>query len=236
LNLYAYCLRVEGDPPPPRDLTGIGDIGVTLLEEAGIGAWVAPIDDPGNPTPDLLARHDRVVRNALRTATPLPIRYRSAMFRDEDHAREALRDGAPGFLEALERVVGKVEVGLRVSWPEGNPPGADAGDAPVAAHVAHPQAGRGRAYLEARKREIDRAEGARQAAGAALDAVEAALALNEVESVRTLLPEPDVAGILAHLVHRDGLAGYRERVEAARTALPDYVIALTGPWAPYSFV
>jgi hypothetical protein len=76
----------------------------------------------------------------------------------------------------------------------------------------------------------------RQRAEALLDEVENLLGVTGYPSVRKVLPEHGVAGVLAHLVHRREARSYRERVDAARPSLPGVGLHLSGPWAPYSFV
>lgn len=243
--IYAYCVRRAGDPPPPGGLSGLDDATVRLVEEAGLGFWVSE-GPPMKATSERLREHDRVVREALRTATPLPIRYGAACFPSERAAREALTERADAFTAGLDRVAGRVEMGVRVGWedPEGGPAperdDADGDRAPerpgaATASADGGTAGPGRAYLEARRREMERRERLRAAAEAALARVEAALSLNGVPTARTVLPEPGTAGLLAHLLEPSEIPRYRTCVEAAGDALPGYRLTVSGPWAPYSF-
>ena len=230
--LAAFCIRRAGEPPPPEGLPGPGGGEVRLLEEGLLGVWVAEETVPA-PTTESVAAHDAVVRTALRTATPLPARYGTS-FPDEEEARASLRERAAELLAALARVADRVEMGLRVTWQEESP--ADQGReviAPDAVLAATVQSGRD--FLLARRREIEGRTGLRERAGELLDEVERLVGAEGYPSVRKVLPERGVAGMLAHLVHRREARAYRERVDAARRSLPGVGLHLSGPWAPYSF-
>jgi hypothetical protein len=228
--LYAYCVRRAGEPGPEPGLKGVGGAPVELVEAEGLGLWVSAGGAPP-PMVERLREHDRVVRAALRSATPLPIRF-GTRFADDAAARETLRERRDEFLAGLERVAGRVEMGLRLCW---DPP-APAQEAPPEEPGAGAEVGPGRAYLERRRRE--RAEDARtrERAAEALARVERFFADLELPAERRVLPEPGVAGTVAHLVHRADMTGYRKRAERAEVESLPMRLLLTGPWAPYSFV
>lgn len=234
--IYAYCVRRAGEPAPDAELEGLAGRPVRLIEAAGIGAWIS--DTPAlPPTPERLRDHDRVVRAALRTATPLPIRYGTGCFATESDARDALRARSDELRESLARVEGRLEMGVRLEWtrpePSSEPRNEPSGRSPGEGDVDQPSGGR--AYLEARRREIELRDAGRAAAAAALDRLERELDLEGVPTVRTLLPSPGVAGLLAHLVLRSEAQRYNECVTRAARAMPEYRLTVSGPWAPYSF-
>jgi hypothetical protein len=221
-----FCVRFAGEAPPPADLFAAANRLVERVEVGGLGAWICD----GELTRDLagIRAHDAVVRSALRSATPLPVRF-GTVFASKEDLVEALTRREDEFLSDLDRVKGKVEMALRVKWRE---------EARQRGQPAQPprQVHSGRQYLEARKGEMEEAEAAREHAAALLEVVEARVAPDAFAVVHRVLPEPGVAGMMAHLVHRHGVGEYRERVEEARSAFSDLELHLTGPWAPYSFV
>lgn len=231
--IYAYCVRRAGEPGPDAELQGLAGRPVRLIEGSDIGFWVS--EGSALPaTPERLREHDRVVRAALRSATPLPIRYGTGCFASEAEAREALRTRSEALRESLARVEGRVEMGVRVEWsPPETAPEPPRGDADRTGGKTEPQGGR--AYLEARRVELKRVESVRTVAGAVLDRLEQELALEGVPAVRTVLPRPEVAGLLAHLVLRSEVQRYNECVTRAARAMPEYRLTVSGPWAPYSF-
>jgi hypothetical protein len=232
--IYGYCVRRADEPAPADDLKGISGAGVYLLEESGLGLWYSDLGRTPAPEVQHLREHDVVVREALRSATPLPLRF-GATFAGIGAARATLRERREEFHASLETVADRVEMGIRVSQAathEGRV------ISPPTARVA-PPAGTirtGREYLENRRRELDTAAAARARAEKAADQVEALLSDLELPTRREIIADQGVLALVAHLVQRSGVHAYRSRVEMMRASLPELHLVLTGPWAPYSFV
>lgn len=223
--LTVFCIRRSGEPAPSGlEVPGCGR--VALLEQGALGAWLCE----GRLEHGLegVRVHDAVVRAALRSATPLPARF-GTTFPDEGALRESLREREADLLSGLARIAGRVEMGVRVMWNEGIAAEREEGRFEVG------EIGSGRAYLEARRAELESDRALRRRADAVLDQLSGEVVERGTPEVRMLLPEPGVAGTMAHLVHRHGVAAYRRRVEAARAVLPHLDLHVTGPWAPYSF-
>lgn len=231
--LHAYCVRRAGDPPPHASLAGLEGAPVSLFESAGVGVWLSQVER-AEPTPERLLEHDRVVRAALRTATPLPIRF-GARLRDEQAVAELLETRHEELLAGLARVSGRVEAGVTVGWDGHTERGNILSSHPELRHNGAASA-TGREYLERRRARHLLDDLLQERARALLCRVTSALEAGELPASLTLLPRPEVAGMLAHLVPREEVAAYRRRVERAREALPEVTLTLSGPWAPYSFV
>ena len=234
--LHAYCIRAAGEPPPGPETRGIGGAEVGVVEAEGLCAWASRLDSRPGPDPDRLREHDAVVRAALRTATPLPLRF-GALFADETALRAVLAERADELRASLERVRGRVEMAATVSW--------DATAARERVLAARPELGlaaekpaTGRAYLEARRRDYALEAATRVEAEALLERVSRAVAaaLPGAEETRTVLPRPEVAVALAHLVRREEVAAYRDALRRAADGLAEAEVRVSGPWAPYSFV
>ncbi len=231
--LYAYCIRRAGDPPPDPSLTGVGGMAVWVLEDGRLGIWLSDAKRV-ETTPQRLREHDRVVRAALRTATPLPIRFGTG-FPDEDAARNLLDSRQNEMLAALARVEGKVEMGVTVFWDQHAARTTLLEEQPEL-RVAAIIPSSGREYLERQKHSRLLSEQLQRRAEALLERVTAAFESQHYPSETRLLPRPGVAGIIAHLVPREEVTGYRRQLEQVRKALPGVKLEVTGPWAPYSFV
>jgi hypothetical protein len=221
--LVGYCVRRAGEPGPEPGLAGVGGAAVRLLEAPHLGLWLSESAGEGAEM-ERLREHDAVVRTALGSATPLPLRF-GTLLRDEDAARELLEERRDEFLGALERVAGRVEMGIRVLWER---PGVEA-PAPKEVHS-------GTEFLERKRRELRAEEGRRREAEELLGEIDRQLAPLALPTARSVLALPDVAGTLAHLVQRSEVPRYLQDVEGARASLPHVRLRLSGPWAPYSFV
>lgn len=236
MTLHAYCVRRAGEPPPAPEARGVAGAEVRLVEGERLGLWVSPVERPPGPDPEHLREHDRVVRHALRTRTPLPLRF-GAVFADEAAALAALEARSAELLAGLERVAGRVEMGVAVLWDAAAERERLCAARPELRAPEGPPAS-GRAYLEARRRERELEAALRGRAEALLEEVSTRLAeaVSGAEEARTVLPPAEAAGALAHLVQVGRVAGYREAVARAAGALPGVELRASGPWAPYSFV
>jgi hypothetical protein len=228
--LHLYCIRAAGDAPPPEGLAGVDGGPVTRVVEGGLAAWVSAAPG-GGATPERIRTHDAVLREALRTATPLPARYGGAVA-GEAELRERLHARAGEWTDALARLAGRVEMGIAVPL---------AADAPVAASAAAPVGAQGppasgREYLARRRAEADARDGARRTAGTRLAQVEQCLGQVPWPAARTVVGARGVAGTLAYLVPRAEVAEFRRHTRALAGCTGEPPPLVTGPWAPYSFV
>jgi hypothetical protein len=230
--LHGYCIRRAADEVPPRGLTGVKGAPVRRLQTSALSVWVSAAGGEP-PTVDRLREHEVVVRAALTTATPLPLRYGS-VFRAEQDALDLLDGRRVEFEELLARFDRCVEMGLRISRVD--PQAASGAGASSSAPGPPPGARAGREYLETRKRAFAAEQQTREQAERILDELEANLADLRIPSARTVLPGEGLTGTLAHLVHRDNLRQYQQRIDELVESRPDLRINVSGPWAPYSFV
>jgi hypothetical protein len=233
--LYGYCIRRDSDPPPPDGTTGVDGATVRRLEAAGLAIWLSAAPADRDPAAARIRDHDAVVRKAMRTVTPLPIRF-GTVFADDDAARAVLHDRAAEFGASLDRVCGKMEVGVRVVWDEDAQRGAVEAENPRPKVVDGGPFPGGRRFLEVRRRRIETDRALRSRAEELLDRIQACFVPLGAPCVRDVMPRTDVAGTLTHLVGRTEKESYRLRVEGARRSFSNLSIVMSGPFAPYSFV
>jgi hypothetical protein len=230
--LHGYCVRHAGDPAPDPTLTGVTGAGVRLLEDEDLGIWVSDVEHRPGLVEEHLREHDRVVRSALRSCTPLPLRF-GATFADDAAALSVLRERREQFSASLAELANRVEMGVRISLAAGGhstTPSSRPGDTVARAPRT------GREYLEARRREMDTAASESAVAQEALDRVETGFSDLGLPSRREIMPQEGVLGLVAHLVHRQEVGNYRQRVIQLKDTLPELDLVASGPWAPYSFV
>ena len=172
--------------------------------------------------------HDEVLQRLMPLTTVVPLRFGS-IHRDRAGVEDFLAEGRDAFADALERLRGRVELGVKV-WLEPTPSAAET------------DAASGREYLERRREARDRASAARAGLDANLHHVHARL-LGVAEDGRLSRPQPReltgserrMAMNAAYLVPA-GDGTLIDEVERLRAELPDLDLEVTGPWAPYSFV
>jgi hypothetical protein len=219
--IWVYGICDRPDLPAPRR-RGIAQAPLDGLREGSLFAvFTRHVRSVSEPAPDALWVHERVVERLMADRTVLPMRFGSKVD-DERALREFLVGRGQSLAAALERIGGRVELGVRVLEP------LAAGDgAAVAATVAAPPTGRD--YLLAKLRDGQRAARASASLHEPLEAL----------ASQARRQPPRVAGEIlrsSYLVDRRVVPRFRAAVERLQTARPDVAILCTGPWPPYSFV
>ena len=227
MSLYLYCVGDELDEAALAGVRGLGDEPARLFAHAGLAAVVSRFDEaPAPVTREHVLAHNRVNSKVLAAVTPLPSRF-GALAAEERLAAYLGGRGAE-LRAALARVRGAVEMSVKLMWaaPEVTP----AGPPPPAGGAAT-----GTAFLLARRRALLGEEDARRRAeelAAWLDARTSDLARESEARVR---PAESLVVRAAHLVARDRVAEYRERLRALRAERADLRFLTSGPWPPYGF-
>jgi hypothetical protein len=162
-------------------------------------------------TPENLAAQDAVVRRLSVTAV-LPIRFGEKV-RDEEELCKLLKLRSSDLVAALERVRGCEQMTLRVfGTPDPPPP-------------APPEpAGPGTRYMEARRREIERARSLPEIEPL-LDRLRPLVKAERIERKE----QGTLLGTVYHLVRREDVPMYKE------TLKEEQGVAVSGPWPPYAF-
>ena len=183
------------------------------------------------PTEDNLWQHEEVVEALMADRTVLPVRF-GTMLADKTAVQSVLAAHYADFVASLDRVRGRVELGLRVLWNDRRPQTTDRRDS----FCGRPPAVSGRSYLLARLEEERQVRAWRQRAEALATKLHAPLARLAAVSTRQVLVTPRLLLTAAYLVEQDQVTTFRGKVEALSTAYPALHFLCTGPWPAYSFV
>ncbi len=89
-----------------------------LVRHADLVAATRLLPDNARLTPDLMLEYNAVLRTAWERATVLPVRF-GDVFSGEEALLQLLASRRGELLEALDRLKGKAEMGLRVAIPAG---------------------------------------------------------------------------------------------------------------------
>lgn len=244
---YVYCIvQRSGRPVLARVPAGVPDsAGCALLPlEKSVWAVASRVDartyGPGSlddrlRDPDWLSRvalgHAAVVEHVarMRSATVVPLKVLT-LFSDDDRARRDLLVQRPAWADALERVRGCVEWGVRVTSAAVPPP-----------RRLPSRPSSGAAFLAGKKRSRDQArERSRRVSEAARDAFERLSRIATESRSREAPPHAAHPPLLdaAFLVAASRQARFDAAVArvAASCRQAGAELALTGPWPAYSFV
>jgi hypothetical protein len=107
--VYAICDRPERPAPPPLEGCSAGGVLAVFAR------------DEHEPTPEALWAQERVLEQLMSDRAVLPLRFGTRL-EDEDALRAVLAADQARFHEALARVRGRVELGVRVRAPEAPAP------------------------------------------------------------------------------------------------------------------
>jgi hypothetical protein len=239
MSLYVYCLGDELSEASVEGLAGVDGVSVRLLSLGRMAALVSETEDePVTVTDENVKAHNRVNAAALAGSTPLPFRFGTRA--DRERLTEYAAANEAALLAALGRVRGCVEMSVKVKWDEKKAEGnrqqatveseratveneeerhkPDERREPDGAGVSTARAGRGTAFLMAKRREILGEDDVSRRA------VEVAWWVAEAIVVRA-----------AHLVERARVEEYRAHVRELSGERAGLRFLKSGPWPPYSF-
>jgi hypothetical protein len=223
-TFYLYAIT-DGPGLPLPELFGVDGGELSALNCGALQAVVSPLAGGGAPLSKArLLQHEAVVEALMRDRAVLPARFGTTA--DAGKIVAALDGRVPLFAAALERVRGRVEIGVRVLWPAPVAPPARPGEADRAD---------GRAYMRALMAGAQRGREQREAAESFAAQLAAALADLADAETHEALAEPRPQLKAAFLVRRERVPEARRRIAAIGAARPELSVLATGPWPAYSF-
>ncbi|WP_432036260.1 GvpL/GvpF family gas vesicle protein [Streptomyces cucumeris] len=177
--------------------------------------------------------HARVVDAAGADSGVVPVRL-ATVCRGEEGLRRMVETGRERFTEALDRLDGRVEWGVKVYAAA--PPPAEPAAAPTAAVSGRDYLRRRRAERQASAERWGRSEdGARQVHDALCALAEQARLHPPQDGRISGASDRNVLNA-AYLLPREESPAFAERVEELARSSAGVRLELTGPWVPYSFV
>jgi gas vesicle protein GvpL/GvpF len=209
VHLYALVDHPARLPPVP----GVAGAVLSAAEADGVDAIYSAHEGAAAPaTDDAVLAHARVVEEiAAANAAVLPARF-PGRYDDEQALLDAVRGRVAGLREALGRVRGCVELGVRVV-PQGER------DEPPAS---------GAEYMRARLARVRDAE-------RVADELDDALRRIVRTGTRSVAATTELVVSAAYLVATDDADAFHAAVEEAAASHPELAYVRVGPWPPYSF-
>jgi gas vesicle protein GvpL/GvpF len=230
--IYVYAITDRPDSPLPAE-TGLGG-SLLNIPYRDIAAVVSSLTTSQVPaTENNLWAHETVVEGLVLDRAVLPLRF-GTVFPDRVAVEASLSEHYADFTASLERVRGRVELGLRVLWKDDVGHGQEGGPSSVMSQDS--ASGSGRAYLLSRLEQDRRIQTWRQRGEALAAEINAPLAGLSVEHTQQVLTTHRLLLTAAYLVRREDLTAFQRQVEAVSVAYPALSFLCTGPWPPYSFV
>jgi hypothetical protein len=225
--IYVYAIT---DRPQTAALPGTGIGGSRLLSVAyqDVAAVISSFSRVEvAPTAENVWRHEEIVEQLMAGGAVLPVRF-GTVLADKAAAQAMLAARYPRFLANLDRVRGRVELGLRVLWQNE--------DCHVQQKGKTKEESSGRAYMLARAEEERRAQACRERGETLAAKLDRAVASLAVEGCHQILLAPRLLLTAAYLVEQRQVGAFQREVQAFSSAYPALRVVCTGPWPPYSFV
>jgi Gas vesicle synthesis protein GvpL/GvpF len=241
---YAYAIARSFDPARLVGVRGVDGAEVRLVPYREIVAVVSPVplaefDEAALraklerlPWLEATARaHHAVVDAVAAHSVTLPLRL-ATVYRGDERVAEVLRQGYRRFRTALDRLAGRVELGVKVYT---DPPAAAPATAP-------PASSPGRDYLRRRRAQQRARDDAWQCAATAATQVDATLARLAIDRRHRPPQPPRLSGApgenvlnATYLVDAERAEEFAAKARNLGAEAQGTRIELTGPWAPYSF-
>lgn len=234
---YLYGLT-DAQFRPEDDLKGLADASVHTIQFQDIAAVVS--DHPVEKLPLLrrnLKPHHGVIQEASRRATFIPVTF-GHIAENEDEILQLLRDNHVRIKEELERLAGKVEMGVKLFWDVDNIFEYFVNRDRELKNRRDRLFGKSRVTLE-EKLELGaffekRLNQERERLGSRL--VEA---LREISVEVKVNPPGEEKMVLsaAFLIHREQEGSFEAALyRAAGLFDSNFTLDYNGPWSPYNFV
>lgn len=245
---YVYAVSRGLPPEAIKGARGVAGTPVHLIEDRGLVAVVSPVslEEFGEEALrrnlehldwlEATARaHHAVVDAVAARAVTVPLGL-ATVYRNEDRARDGLRERYEEFVRALNRITGRTEWGVKAYADLGPAAAGEPAEPPAA--DARP----GTAYLRRRGAQRRTEDEARREVLAAAERIDDELCT--IAATRRLhrSQDPQLSGErgwmlfnAAYLVDDERTDDFRAAVERLAGARPEIRLQLTGPWAPYSF-
>jgi Gas vesicle synthesis protein GvpL/GvpF len=239
----------------PKDLAGIDPrYEVFLVEEGGLAALVShvslaefgeePLHENLNDVGWLEEKaraHEHVLDIALQCATVVPLRL-CTIYSGEEQVREMLAEERAVMVDALERLDGKAEWGVKAIAEPGALEHAAAQGSSAGAEV---EASAGTAYMQRKSQQARAKAEVEELADEWAASIHDRLADAGSEALLNPLQRPEVSGhegdmLLngVYLIEDAAIPAFRELVDrlAEEYRAQGVSVELTGPWPPYNFV
>jgi hypothetical protein len=236
-RVYVYGV-LSGSDQAGISVAGVEEAKVRTIEHAGLAALVSTLEVDELAAAREVRAHWRVLEEASKSATVLPVRFGTVMDGDAAVRERLLEPNAARLTELLGELAGRVQLNVKGDYDEERLLREVVRESPPVAALRERVQGLSESagyYDRIRLGELVAAEVARrreQDTALALTRLEPLSAATSAEQPQS----PNAAFNLAFLVESSGVDAFSEAVGRLRAELGDRVaLRYVGPLPPYSF-
>ncbi|HYU32473.1 MAG TPA: GvpL/GvpF family gas vesicle protein [Thermoanaerobaculia bacterium] len=224
------CIGLEHDGGPGRVFTVRAGAVAAVVSEYPVRQKVLPLRKNLDP-------HHRVIREAMMSTTIIPMTF-GHVAKSEDEVVRTLRRNLDEIRTELDRVDGKVEMGLKVNWDVDNIFEYFVATDQELAALRDQLFGRSHAPSQAEMIELGRRFEECLEREREEQTERVVEAFRSCFSEVTVNPPKNQKGVMdiAFLVERERTKDFEERVNQVAGTFPaQYLFDYGGPWAPFNF-
>jgi len=226
--IYLYALT-ERCPQSAPAIEGLGRKPVYYIPDGDLAAVVTDCGERWSFTKDRALQHEAVVEELMAERVILPTRFGTTLS-DKDAVQRILSIQHKEFMQALNHVRGRVELGLRILWQSTRVVSNERLRQDTCSFRAS-----GQAYLRRlAQREQEQYEEKRCVERLAKQIQEPLLRL-AADARQSLCLNPCPLLSIAFLVERESIDVFRDVVRGLQRQHQSLCFLLTGPWPAYSF-
>ncbi|MEW5785608.1 MAG: GvpL/GvpF family gas vesicle protein [Bacillota bacterium] len=232
--LYLYCLM----DAPQIDLlpySGIKGRRPFFVKWKDVAAAVSDLESPEiELTSESVLSHEGIVEYLFQNHTVLPVRFGSVLSETRE-VKHFLERHYNVITKNIEKVKGKVELGLKVIFKEQEPCPVKAEEAILEENKTD-RISPAKSYLISKLQEEKKRQYLMEEAGKYIDEIYNTLRSYTTQScIRKLTTEKMILNS-SYLVRRDQVAAFTVSVDWLKNKYPFLSFLYSGPWPPYNFV
>ncbi|MPM42502.1 hypothetical protein SDC9_89167 [bioreactor metagenome] len=223
---YIYCITRENPDTACPKVSGHQGGEIVKIPYRQIAAFISKTSQSYfEPTFENLSRHEEVISFFMKEGSPLPMRF-STILSSEEKIKAMLETYYDQFMENLEKVEGKVELGVKVFCKLEI----------QEEKAAMPETSSPREYMLARYCQYQSRQRQTEGIMKETERLHDRLAALSCESSYTRPMKNNLFFNASYLVAKDQKEAFDREAEHLKKQYPAFKIVYSGPWPAYHFV
>ncbi len=227
-SIYLYCIAEKFNE---LNLTGINGLPIEKTGHKALCLVFSSIKTDVEHSEKNYYNHENVLERLFeKNITILPFRFGTVVAYDSDN--KILKENYGDFLEHVEKLKGKAEMGVRALWNYDKVCSEIENDLRIPELCISNERIKG--YLGNKMRTFKIDERIKACASEEAEKIHKMLS-DSFEGVFTIMNTNSIFFSGAYLIDRMGVSGFYTRVRQIENSNKEYSFLITGPWPPFNF-